>query len=434
LLFPGRRNARHYFPVDRKKDRLKPEPKAYQNRWYLTGLVQVLVDIEIQGPSGLAKDFGLVPGESIQLSATDHRRLLERIESEGICCSYAAGGTVANTLNNYTYLSGEPSVLLGAIDDCIRPGQPAFHYLAQTPKAVDLSRLVPLAGHISTAITFISPEGERSFAVAPGVSNDYPPSAIPQEIVRGSAVALGSLYCLRDPNWPIAEANLAFLKLAADAGVPVAFALGTAGLVKTLRSQVVDLLQRYVNLAAMNAQEARALTGEADVLLACDRILEWVDMVIITEGPRGLTMGGYVDDRYKRETDQRIRSKSIAGYNRWEYSRLMRRADCPRPLKIYSHIHPYRGGPDRMTNTSGAGDAALAAVLHDVAANQYHRTTVPQSEKHASGVPFLTYSSLSRCAQYGNRVAYEVLKGHSPRLDGPVGPDEAGQFNDCETS
>jgi sugar/nucleoside kinase (ribokinase family) len=41
-------------------------------------------------------------------------------------------------------------------------------------------------------------------------------------------------------------------------------------------------------------------------------------------------------------------------------------------------------------------------------------------------VPFLTYSSLSRCAQYGNRVAYEVLRGHSPRLEAPVGPDEEG--------
>ena len=94
------------------------------------------------------------------------------------------------------------------------------------------------------------------------------------------------------------------------------------------------------------------------------------------------------------------------------------------PLEIYTHIHPYRGGPQHLVNCSGAGDAALAAVLHDVSANRYHRATVPDSEKHLPGVAFLTYSSLSRNAQYGNRVAYEVLRGNSPRLDGLVGPDQ----------
>ena len=37
---------------------------------------------------------------------------------------------------------------------------------------------------------------------------------------------------------------------------------------------------------------------------------------------------------------------------------------------------------------------------------------------------FLSYSSLSRNAQYGNRVAYEVIKRQSPRLDALVGHDD----------
>jgi len=118
-----------------------------------------------------------------------------------------------------------------------------------------------------------------------------------------------------------------------------------------------------------------------------------------------------------------VRSGAIEGYNRFEFSRLMRRGDCRRPVQIFSHIHPFRGGPDRLVNANGAGDAVLAAVLHDVAANRYHRANVQESPKHRAGVPFLTYSSLSRNAQYGNRVAYEVLKGASPRLNGPVGTD-----------
>jgi inosine kinase len=126
-----------------------------------------------------------------------------------------------------------------------------------------------------------------------------------------------------------------------------------------------------------------------------------------------------------------VRTKSIPDYNRWEFSRLVRRADCTSPVRIYSHIHPYLGGPERLNNTSGAGDAALAALAHDFVANRYHRDTVPDSKKHAAGVPFLSYSSLSRTAQYGNRVAYEVLRSCSPRLEGPVGLDDDGTGELC---
>jgi inosine kinase len=424
LDFPGSRIAKHYFPVTKKATRVDPIKQGDQKRWYIVGLDQILVDIEVHASTAFAKGLGIVPGESIQLSETDCSNLLERIAAEGIQVSYAAGGTVANTLNNYTFLSGEPAVLLGAIESKLRLGEAAFHYVAQNPKSVDLTYLVPQDGRIGTAITFISPDGDRSFAVAPGISNEYGPEHLPQNVVNNASVVLASLYSLRNPSWPIAEATRSLMKIAKEASVPVAFGLGTASLVADKREEVKEILSDYVTIAAMNAQEAEALTGQGDVLLACQQALEWTDVVIITEGPRGLTMGGYVDQEHKRETKEEVRSKSITDYNRWEYSRLMQKADCRQPMKVFTHIHPYRGGPDLMSNTSGAGDAALAAILHDVTANQYHRATVPDSQKHAGGVPFLTYSSLSRNAQNGNRIAYEVLRGQSPRLDSTVGSDE----------
>ncbi|MEF1340343.1 inosine/guanosine kinase, partial [Vibrio rotiferianus] len=74
----------------------------------------------------------------------------------------------------------------------------------------------------------------------------------------------------------------------------------------------------------------------------------------------------------------------------------------------------YMGGPEKIKNTNGAGDAALSAVLHDMAANKYHKENVPNSSKHAH--QFLTYSSFSQVCKYANRASYEVLVQHSPRL------------------
>ncbi|EKG44564.1 inosine-guanosine kinase domain protein [Vibrio cholerae HC-41A1] len=92
----------------------------------------------------------------------------------------------------------------------------------------------------------------------------------------------------------------------------------------------------------------------------------------------------------------------------------MRKEDCRIPLKVYSHIGPYLGGPLEIKNTNGAGDGALSALLHDMAANAYHQRNVPNSAKHDQ--PYLTYSSLSQVCKYANRVSYEVLTQHSPRL------------------
>ncbi len=431
MRFPGHRNPKHYFPLSNKANRLTAEQLDNQRAWYLLGLDEVLVDVEIRGSAALAQELGLRAGESTLLSAAASQRMLARLAADRSACSFTAGGTVANTLNNFTHLSGEPAVLLGAIENSIAPGSPAFAYVAQTPRAVDLGHLLAVNGPTGMVFTFIASDGDRAFGVAPGIAGDYPPEAIDPDVVRQATIVLAALYSLRPATRPIASALVRLLELAREADVPVAFGLGTATLVRETRDQVRELLANYVTVASMNLAEAAALTGESDALLAGRAILEWVDAVIITEGPRGLTISGYTDERVKRQTREPIRSGAIAEYNRWEFSRLVRRKDCQRPLMIHSHIHPYQGGPERLANTSGAGDAVLAAFLHDIVANQYHLANVPDSPKHASEVPFLTYSSLSRNAQYGNRVAYEVLAAQSPRLDASVGPDPRSPEEDA---
>lgn len=66
----------------------------------------------------------------------------------------------------------------------------------------------------------------------------------------------------------------------------------------------------------------------------------------------------------------------------------MKRPQVTRGRSASGHIAPYHGGPERIASTNGAGDAALAALLHDMSANRYHRARVPNSSKHARS--FLT--------------------------------------------
>lgn len=433
MRFPGSRNPKHYFPVTSKSASAKGAPVAVAP-WYVCGLDQVLVDAEVQVTDALLENLGIQPGESVVATENTFQDITAHIEREQLPWRFAPGGTVANALNNYTWLSGESAVLLGAIQREIQFADAAFQFVAQTPPALDLSYLAAVDGRVGIALTLISPSGERSFVVAPGVANALRVEDIPESVIQRSSAFVASLYTLGNPEWPIAAATRHALKLACQAGVPTALGLGTAGLVSHHRVQLIELLRESVTVAAMNEREAVALTELADPFEAARRVLEWVDVVILTQGADGMLVAGWTDPEHQRETREPLRSTlvdtegsetyQLEHFNRWEYSRLVRRADSRNPVPCFTHVHPYKGGPDRLVNTNGAGDAALAAVLHDLVANRYHLAQVPDSAKHAGEVPALSYSSLSRIAQYGNRVAYEVLRGHSPRLSGPVADDD----------
>ena len=92
----------------------------------------------------------------------------------------------------------------------------------------------------------------------------------------------------------------------------------------------------------------------------------------------------------------------------------MLKSACKQPVKVFSHIDPYMGGPEKIRNTNGAGDGALSALLHDISANHFHKETLPKSSKHLA--PFLTYSSFAQICKYSNRVSYEILAQNASRL------------------
>lgn len=196
--------------------------------------------------------------------------------------------------------------------------------------------------------------------------------------------------------------------------VPVVLTLGTKFVIQDDPEFWQAFLRDHVSVVAMNEDEAWALTGEQDPLAASDKALDWVDLVLCTAGPVGLFMAGYTEDSAKRETTLPLLPGSIAEFNRYEFSRPASRHGCENPIRVYSHIAPYMGGPEKIKNTNGAGDAALSALLHDMAANKYHKENVPNSSKHQH--QFLTYSSFSQVCKYSNRASYEVLVQHSPRL------------------
>ncbi len=414
MKFPGKRKTKHYFPVSEAGRIAFDLDFLERSAVYIVGIDQLIVDIEGRVSEEFLEKYHVKKGESAIFEEKVVEEIYRELKKEKLIVGEFAGGAIGNTLHNYSVLSDSRSVALGAISKNIAVGDYAFKYICTTNSFVDFSYLHPVEGPMGRALCLITPDGERSFLIGKGIMNQLSAEFISEDLIKNSALLLVSAYSLRDELSPIFEAHMRAVDLAKKFNVPVALSLGTSGLIRDKREFFTKFINDYVSIIAMNEDEAHALTEIEDPLLALQDALNISDLCLLTVGSKGLYIGAHVDDSKKRDTKDQIHSKSIAEYNKFEYSRAMLKTDCQIPQKIYSHINPYLGGPGIIKNTNGAGDAALSALLHDLASNTFHRQVFPQSPKHE--VKFLTYSSIHQISKYCNRASFEVLKQNSPRL------------------
>lgn len=415
MKFPGKRKSKHYFPVNARDPLLQASQQEQEEGSWVVGIDQTLVDIEAKVDDDFLQRYGLSAGHSLVIDDATAEALYNELMREQLISHQFAGGTIGNTLHNYSVLADDRSVLLGVMCNNIQIGGYAYRYLCNTSSRMDLNFLQGVDGAIGRCFTLIGEQGERTFAISPGLMNQLQAASIPEEVIAGASALVLTSYLVRcQPGEPMPEATLRAIEFAKKHNVPVVLTLGTKYVIQDNPQFWRDFLLEHVSIVAMNEEEALALTGEADPLLASNMALDWVDLVLCTAGPTGLYMAGFTEEAFKRKTNHPLLPGAIAEFNQFEFSRAMRHQDCQQPLRIFSHIAPYMGGPEKIMNTNGAGDGALAALLHDITANNFHRQKVPNSSKHAR--EYLTYSSLAQVCKYANRVSYQVLNQHSPRL------------------
>ncbi|NOI66533.1 inosine/guanosine kinase [Vibrio sp. 99-8-1] len=416
MKFPGQRKSKHYFPVH-ARDPLVTQTQTSKKmaRTHIIGIDQTLVDIEARVSDQFIEKYGLSKGHSLVIDDQTAEALYQHLKREELITNEFAGGTIGNTLHNYSVLADDRSTLLGVMSKSIEIGSYGYRYICNTSSRMDLNYLQGVEGAIGRCFALISDDGERTFAISAGQMNKLKPESIPESIFATASALVLTAYlvrCNEDDTMP--QATMQAIEYAKKYDVPVVLTLGTKFVIQDDPEFWQAFLSDNISVVAMNEEEAEALTGESDPLLASDKALDWVDMVLCTAGPVGLFMAGYTEDSAKRVTSLPLLPGAIAEFNQYEFSRPATRASCETPIKIYSHIAPYMGGPEKIKNTNGAGDAALSALLHDMAANKYHKENVPNSSKHQNA--YLTYSSFSQVCKYANRSSYEVLVQHSPRL------------------
>lgn len=348
MKFPGKRKSKHYFPVNARDpllQQIQPENESSVSR--VVGIDQTLVDIEAKVDEAFIVRYGLSAGHSLVIEDDVAEALYRELVRNNLITHQFAGGTIGNTMHNYSVLADDRSVLLGVMCSNIDIGGYAYRYLCNTSSRTDLNYLQGVDGAIGRCFTLISDSGERTFAISPGHMNKLRPESIPEAVIAGASALVLTSYGTLQAGRADARRHDESHRVRQKHDVPVVLTLGTKYVIADNPAWWQQFLQEHVSILAMNEEEGEALTGFADPLSAADKALDWVDTVLCTAGPAGLYMAGFTEEEAKRKTQHPLLPGAIPEFNQFEFSRAMRHRDCVNPLRIYSHIAPYMGGPEK---------------------------------------------------------------------------------------
>ncbi len=195
---------------------------------YIVGIDQTLVDIEAKVDDDFIQRYQLSKGHSLVIEDDVAEALYKELTDNALITHEFAGGTIGNTLHNYSVLADDRSVLLGTMCNSIQIGSYAYRYLCHTSSRMDLNFLQGVDGPIGRCFTLITENGERTFAISPGHMNRLHPNSIPEDIIAGASALVLTAYLVRcKPGETMPDATMQAIAYAKKHNVPVVLTLGT---------------------------------------------------------------------------------------------------------------------------------------------------------------------------------------------------------------
>jgi len=219
----------------------------------ILGIGNALVDIlvEIKDES-LFKKFGLKKGGMEMISA-DLKNEIHR-EIHGLRQTVASGGSTSNTIYGLAQL-GAPVGYIGKIGE----DDMGYFFKKDMEKAGVAMHLIHSKIDTGIATTFITQDGERTFATYLGAAATQTPEELHERIF--------SLYDLIHVEGYLIfnrDLILSICKLAKKCGLQISMDMASYNLVEAMHPLVEELLRDYVDIIFANEEEAFAFTEKKE--------------------------------------------------------------------------------------------------------------------------------------------------------------------------
>ncbi len=213
---------------------------------WVVDIDQTLVDFEAKVDDAFLVRYGLSAGHSLVIADDVAEALYHKLMRDNLIIHQFAGGTIGNTLHNY-------SVLLGVMCSNIQIGGYAYRYLCNTSSRMDLNYLQGVDGAIGRCFTLIGAQGERTFDISTGQMNQLRADSLPEAMIAGASALVLTSYLVRcSEGEPMPQATLQAIEYAKRHNVPVVLTLGTKYVIGDNPQFWRDFLRDHVTIVAMN--------------------------------------------------------------------------------------------------------------------------------------------------------------------------------------
>ncbi|MHA1168942.1 MAG: adenosine kinase [Candidatus Hodarchaeales archaeon] len=283
-------------------------------------LMDLLIEVSDVQLSEIINRFDLKKGEIRLFDENTIKGIVEEIKKFNVTIS--PGGSCANTMHGIEILGGKAAF-------CGKVGRDEYGdlYEKKMETVTALARSDKMTG---LAITFISPDGERTFADHLGAAISLQEEDLDQDLLEKCEILHLTGYLLEEKNLRALATKA--MNLAKESGKRVSIDLGDPGLVMRNKNVITGILEQYADIVFANEDEAKALTGLPEIE-ALSSFSEMADIAIVKLGENG----SYIQHGKKVER--------ISGY------------------------------PVKAVDTTGAGDMFAAGVLYGISKNHSLRVS-----------------------------------------------------------
>jgi sugar/nucleoside kinase (ribokinase family) len=241
----------------------------------IIGIGNALVDIMVRLSDDKVLTSFSLPKGSMQLvdSVTsdfirEGTSMLER--------SVSAGGSVANTIHALGILGASPGYIGSVGNDTA-----GDFFSGELRNAGVDPRMFQRVTPTGTALAFVTPDSERTFATHLGAAVELKEGELNEEMFVGYDILYLEGYLII--NFDLAKRAC---QIARSLGMMVAIDLASYNVVEDNRKRFEELINGYVDILFANEEEARALTG-LDAEEAAGVISKSCQVAVVKTGRRG---------------------------------------------------------------------------------------------------------------------------------------------------
>jgi len=243
----------------------------------VTGIGSALLDFMVEVDDRFIESLGLKKGEMHLIDADRSREIFKLLQSMKI--HIAPGGSCANTIAGMAMMGGKGSFIgRVASDDYGRT------YVDKTVEAGVTSFISKGNGMTGHAITFITPDLERTFATHLGSAVELLADEIDYSIIKDSSILHLEGYLFEPEN--LRDVCYRSMKIAKENGVLVSVDLADPALVGRIKDVFTDVTEKYADIIFVNEEEAAAFTGFRDNK-ALDVLSGISGIAVVKLGPNG---------------------------------------------------------------------------------------------------------------------------------------------------